>query len=467
VHRGLVWLAIVDLRRAWVRWVLATVALALAILAVAVFAHQISLRQAELLAEYEKGGAASFVVEVSGIPDGDIDALVTAARAIGAVNSVEAPYNGIDLALGGDISFVVFQNDQQREYLGARTSVIGVDRSFDPARDYYVNFHRLNPQAPQSVLGIPLLPASGTVRAPASQETLVPSSVTDYVGVRPGAQASIELRYAGVIPPIVRRFDGVQLIGTFEVVGPDQGRFDPFWQLQIRGEEVLTVHRPDAKDGISTTLPIVLSADVVRDFLTAVRTELQARGGPLPQPLSRDQLVIRANTIDDVPAVEMAVRSLLKEQGIAEDCDGSTSRSFCLRLPERNNFQAAFREQSKVGAGGSFFIALLIALIAVGTAGLQVQTVVTRWREFGVLQAIGFSPGQIVGYYGLQLCLLLAGGIAFAAIASVVLTSSLGSSLASVGFAAAVSVVVGGLAALPVLLWPLSRSPAELIGDSA
>ena len=184
MHRGLVWLAIVDLRRAWVRWVSATTALALATLAVAVFAHQISLRQAEVLAEYEKGGAASFVVEVSGIPDGDIDALVTAARAIGGVNSAEAPYNGVDLALGGDISFVVFQNDQQREYLGARTSVVGVDRSFDPSRDYYVNFHRLNPQAPQSVLGIPLLPASGTARAPASQETLVPSTVTDYVGVR-------------------------------------------------------------------------------------------------------------------------------------------------------------------------------------------------------------------------------------------------------------------------------------------
>src|SRR5262249_60522443 len=179
--RGRVWLAIVDLRRAWVRWVLAMAALALAILAVAVFAHQINLRQAEVLAEYEKGGAASFVVEVSGIPDSDIDALVTAARALGGVNSVEAPYNGVDLALGGDISFVVFQNDQQREYLGARTSVGGVDPSFDPSRDYYVNFHRLNPQARQSVLGIPLLPPSGTMPSPTPQETLFPSSVTDYV----------------------------------------------------------------------------------------------------------------------------------------------------------------------------------------------------------------------------------------------------------------------------------------------
>jgi hypothetical protein len=345
--------------------------------------------------------------------------------------------------------------------------VIGVDRSFDLERDYYINFHRLNPQAPQSVLGIPLTLASGTARAPASQETLVPSSVTDYVGVRPGAQASIELRYTGVTPPVVRRFEGVQLIGTFDAAGPDQGRFDPFWQLELRGQEVLTVHRPDVTDRVSTTLPVVLSADVVRNFLTSVRSELEARTGPLAQLPSRDQLVIRANTIDDVPAVEMAVRSLLKEWRLAEDCDGSPQESFCLRLPERNNFQAAFQEQSKVSTGGAFFIALLIALIAVGTAGLQVQTVVMRWREFGVLQAIGFSSGQILGYYGLQLCLLLTGGIAFAMIASVALSPALGSSLASIGLAAAVSVVVGGLAALPVLLWPLSRSPADLIGDQA
>src|SRR5262249_10172041 len=192
--------------------------------------------------------------------------------------------------------------------------------------------------------------------------------------------------------------------------------------LELQGEGVLTVHRPDTADRVSTTLPIVLSADVVSDFLSAVRVELAARRGPLVQPPSRNQLVIRANTIGDVPAVETAVKSLLEERRLTEYWEGSPPRSFCLRLPERNNFQAAFREQSKVGTGGSFFIALLVALIAVGTAGLQVQSVVTRWREFGVLQAIGFSPGQIASCYGLQLCLLLAGGIAFAAIASVALT---------------------------------------------
>src|SRR5262249_56827346 len=112
------------------------------------------------------------------------------------------------------------------------------------------------------------------------------------------------------------------------------------------------------------------------DSVCSRRGDRGAREAPPPPPPSRDQLVIRANTIGNVSAVETAVKSLLNERQLTEDCDGSTPRSFCLRLPERNNFQAAFQEQMKVGAGGSFFIALLIALVAVGSAGLQVQTVV-------------------------------------------------------------------------------------------
>src|SRR5262249_60177027 len=97
---------------------------------------------------------------------------------------------------------------------------------------------------------------------------------------------------------------------------------------------------------------------------TSVRADLEAREGPLAQPPSRDQLVIRASTIGNVPAVETDVKSLLKERQLTEDCDGSTPRSFCLRLPERNNFQAAFQEQTKVGAGGAFVLRILVARVA-------------------------------------------------------------------------------------------------------
>jgi hypothetical protein len=94
VHRGLVWLALVDLGRAWPRPGLAALAIALAVLAVAFFASQIELRRTEVLAGYEAAGAATFVVQLSGIAD-EMDSLAGSVRPLGSVSSVEAPYSGI------------------------------------------------------------------------------------------------------------------------------------------------------------------------------------------------------------------------------------------------------------------------------------------------------------------------------------------------------------------------------------
>jgi ABC-type antimicrobial peptide transport system permease subunit len=76
-------------------------------------------------------------------------------------------------------------------------------------------------------------------------------------------------------------------------------------------------------------------------------------------------------------------------------------------------------------------VALLLALVAIGTAGLQVQTVLTRWHDYGVLQAVGFSPSQIVSYFALQLVFVLICGVALAALASVLLPSVAAGSLPS------------------------------------
>jgi len=231
MHRGLVWLALVDLRRAWPRPGLAALAIAPAVLAVAFFASQIELRRAELLANYEAVGAATFVVQLSGIDDGEMDSMAGSVRARGAVSSVEAPYSGIGAKIAADTSFLVFRNEQQQEYLGARTSVLGVDANFDLVRDYYVNFHDINPEAPERVLGVPLLTTAGAARAPNPREVLIASAVADYVGVQPGAEATVELVYTGSGEPIVQRLEGLRLSGTFELVGPDEGRFAPFWRF--------------------------------------------------------------------------------------------------------------------------------------------------------------------------------------------------------------------------------------------
>jgi len=106
----------------------------------------------------------------------------------------------------------------------------------------------------------------------------------------------------------------------------------------------------------------------------------------------------------------------------------------------------------------------LLILLAIGAAGLQVQAVVSRWRDYGILQAVGFTPRQVLVYYGLQFALVLTSGIAIAAIACVPLPTI---SAASLIVAAGLAALAGGLASLPVLLWPLWRLPAEVLREAA
>jgi len=463
VNRGLLWLALADLSRAWLRSGLAALAIAAAILAVAFFAGQIQFRQSEVLAGYEAAGAATFVVQLRGIADDEIDALAGSVRTLDDVRSAEAPYSGISGNIAVDTYFLVFRNEQQQEYLGARTSVLGVDQRFDLTRDYYVDFHKVNPEAPQIVLGMPLLLTAGEARPPGPQEVLVASGVTDYVGVQPGAEAIVEFVYDGGGEPIIERFDQLRLIGTFDMAGPDQGRFEPFWRFNAKGQDVLTVRAEAARIG-NTSLPTIVNLELFRKFLSSVRDELARRGGGPADLPARDQLVVRATSIGSVPAAEAAVERLLQDRGLNRGCEEQRPRSFCLRLPERNNFRSALEEQNKVGRGGGFFIALLLILLAIGAAGLQVQTVLSRWRDYGILQAVGFTPGQVLGYYGSQFALVLTSGIAIAAIASLPLSTI---SAISLIVGAGLAAVAAGLASLPILLWPVLRPPAEVLRDAA
>jgi hypothetical protein len=313
------------------------------------------------------------------------------------------------------------------------------------------------------VLGMPLLGATGEARPPTPPEVLVPSGLADYIGVQPGAEAIVEFVYSGTGEPIIQRFDGLRLIGTFNMAGPDQGRFEPFWRYNAKGQDVLTVRADTARVGI-TSLPIVVNRELFRKFLSSVADELARRGAaPVDLP-ARDLLVVRASSIGVVPAAEAAVERLLRDHGLDLKCDEHRGRSFCLRLPERNNFRSALEEQNKVGSGGAFFVALLLILLAIGTAGLQVQTVLSRWRDYGILQAIGFTPGQVLVYCGLQFALVLTSGIAIAAIASVLLSTISATSLVA---AAGLAVLAAGFASLPVLLWPVWRSPGEVLRDAA
>jgi ABC-type antimicrobial peptide transport system permease subunit len=103
--------------------------------------------------------------------------------------------------------------------------------------------------------------------------------------------------------------------------------------------------------------------------------------------------------------------------------------------------------------------------VAAGAAGLQIQLVLARWRELGILQAVGFSPPKVLLYFAIRLYTVLAAGILIAAAAVSILPFA--RSASAFVFAAGVALVVASIAALPVLLWPLAQAPAQLLRVSA
>jgi hypothetical protein len=458
---GIFRLLLDDLRSNWFQAVAALLLIGAGIIGVAYFTTQAQQTQLQVQAAYQEEGAASFVMELSGISDEEVDRIVAAVRQLKDVGSADAPYNGLELGVQADASFLVFENDKQKEFLGAHTSVLGVGPYFPLKTGYYVDFRWLNASAPRAVLGIPLLPVAGQFRSPKVNEILLPSTVTDYVGVQPGAQATVELVYAGSDPPIVCRLDDLRLIGIFDIAGPDRGRIDPFWRLSYLGEPLLTVRGTGGTE--ATTVPVLLNMAVVQDFLRSV--ELQRRSSSTSLP-ARSQLVVSATSVSRVPAVQKQVTSLLETQGFkpADEADQPGAHSYRVLLPERNNFVTAQREQRKIGTGGTYFAALLLILLAFGTGGLQVLTTLTRWRDYGVLQAVGFSPGQILMVYGGQLLLVLVSAILFAGLA-ILLSSRLAHSREVFATAAVLAVAATVAGSVPALLWPMRIRPAAMLKE--
>ena len=458
---GIFRLILADLRSSWFQAVAAVLLMGAGIIGVAYFTTQARQTLLQVQAAYQEEGAATFVVELSGISDEELDRTVAAVRQLQDVGSANAPYNGLELGAQADVSFLVFENAKQKEYLGAHTSVLGVDPFFPLKTGYYVDFRWLNPSAPRAVLGIPLLLVAGDFRSPEVNEILLPSTVTDYVGVQPGAQATVELIYAGSDPPIVRRLDDLRLIGVFDIPGPDRGRIDPFWRLSYVDEPLLTVRGAGGTE--ATTVPMLLNKAVVQDFLRSVELQRPSSSTPLP---ARSQLVVSATAVANVPAAQKKVVSLLESQGfkLADEPNQPGAHSYRVLLPERNNFVSAQREQGKIGTGGTYFAGLLLILLAFGTGGLQVLATLTRWRDYGVLQAVGFSPGQILMVYGGRLLLVLTTAILFAGLA-VLLSSHLAGAREVFATAAVLAVLATAAGSVPALLWPMRIRPAAMLKE--
>ena len=463
---GLLWLAFREVRQAGLRSGLTALAVAMAILTMSILARQADVQQAAIVRSYEEAGATTFVAELADVTEDETGELVRAVRELEGIVAAEAPHRGSDLGVTADTSFLVFENEKQQEYLGATTAVLGVTDKFDPGRDYYESIGTTTADQQRGPLGIPLLVTDGIARGPASGEVLVPAVVAEYVGVRLDARATLELIHVDSSgPPIVRRYENLRVIGTFDAVGPDEGRFAPFWRFAARGRDVLTVRRPGRGDEMKTTLPVVVNVSLLRDFMTYVREELKAPGRARAPMQNRSHMVIRTGRVVSVTSAEQAVQQLLGERGLLDDCWTTQTRSFCLRLPERNNFRAALHEQTTFVTGAGFFTSLLLSLVATGSAGLQLQTVIRRGHEHAVLEALGFAPLQLLVYFCLRLLLIFGIGVAVAGIVSLTLPAMFIGSIASFATASGLLIAASLGVTVPVLFWALRGPPGERIQE--
>lgn len=176
--------------------------------------------------------------------------------------------------------------------------------------------------------------------------------------------------------------------------------------------------------------------------------------------------MVSSTSLSNVPAVQREVVSLLETRGLKPSGEASQSgtRAYRVLVPERNNFINAQLEQRKIGTGGTYFAGLLLILLAFGTGGLQVLATLTRWRDYGVLQAVGFSSGQILIVYGGQLLLVLTSAVLLAGLA-VLLNPGLVHSREAFATATILAVLATSASSIPALLWPMRISPVAMLKE--
>ena len=211
-------------------------------------------------------------------------------------------------------------------------------------------------------------------------------------------------------------------------------------------------------------MPIVLNAELLREFLTE-QQKLQPSGIMSSDMVRRRQLVIRASATQNVPAMQEVVKQLLIARGLSANCPAISIGSFCIVLPERNNFLVAQREQAKFSAGAGFLTALLLALCAIGNAGLQLQAVISRWRDHAILQALGFTPSQLFLSSLLRLFVLFGTGIVGSAIIRLMTSPVFPGSFFAFAVAAALCAAASLFAEMPALLLPLRSHPGRQIRE--
>ncbi|MDA8961764.1 ABC transporter permease [Congregibacter sp.] len=121
-------------------------------------------------------------------------------------------------------------------------------------------------------------------------------------------------------------------------------------------------------------------------------------------------VVIRLDALNDLDRVAASIQTLLPHD-----------ESLALRPWEE--LQPGLKQAIKSDLVSAWFMyAVLIVLVALSVLNTQLMSVLERTREFGVMLALGLSPGRLARLVGMETCLLGALGLVLGLTLGLILT---------------------------------------------
>ena len=104
--------------------------------------------------------------------------------------------------------------------------------------------------------------------------------------------------------------------------------------------------------------------------------------------------------------------SNLKRVGEITDSITASLRDPDLEVEPWQKFAKSFYEAMKADEKGMWItLFIIILIVAVGVLNTVLMSVLERRREYGLMKALGTSPGQIVNLVFAELCLIVLGGL--------------------------------------------------------
>lgn len=142
-----------------------------------------------------------------------------------------------------------------------------------------------------------------------------------------------------------------------------------------------------------------------------------------------------------VHEIAIVIRDLKDVRVVAADLSASLSGSNLVVDPWQEFARAFYKAMTIDRAGNWIMIGIIVVLVAVGVLNTVLMTVLERRREYGVLRAVGTSPGQVMRLVVYEVTIMAVLSIAIGSI----LAYGVNYYFATYGFSVGLEITLGGI----------------------